>query len=77
MFDCNIKSEVQWKKRSRSAFHGLLNNSDNEYDITDDHHLGHHEDCTDCLDNECADDDGDEDDGDGDGDEDEFMSNHY
>ncbi|TGO65310.1 hypothetical protein BCON_0003g01050 [Botryotinia convoluta] len=49
LFDANIKNERQWKALSRQAYRDLLDDSDSEYDISDEH-LGHYDGCIDCYD---------------------------
>ncbi|TGO49168.1 hypothetical protein BOTNAR_0441g00120 [Botryotinia narcissicola] len=49
LFDANIKNERQWKALSWQAYRELLEDSDSEYDILDEH-LGHYDGCIDCYD---------------------------
>ncbi|KAF7884373.1 uncharacterized protein EAF02_004709 [Botrytis sinoallii] len=49
LFDANIKNERQWKMLSRQAYRDLLDDSDSEYDISEEH-LGHYDGCIDCYD---------------------------
>ncbi|TGO08083.1 hypothetical protein BTUL_0227g00210 [Botrytis tulipae] len=51
LFDANIKNERQWKALSRQAYQELLDDSDSEYDVSDEH-LGHYDGCIDCYDSE-------------------------
>lgn len=49
LFDANIKNERQWKALGWQAYRELLDDSDSEYDISDEH-LGHYDGCIDCYD---------------------------
>ncbi|TGO84436.1 hypothetical protein BPOR_0505g00090 [Botrytis porri] len=53
LLNANIKNERPWKVLSRQAYWELLDDSDSEYDISDEH-LGHYDGCIDCYD--CEDD---------------------